>query len=53
MELMWLNSLPGIFGYLSLRVMGDAMIIPDYIAISVLMVLIAWAVWGRIPRGKL
>ncbi len=29
------------------------MIIPDYIAIGVLIVLLVWAVADQIPRGKL
>ncbi len=32
---------------------GDAMLIPDYIAIGVLIVLLVWAVADQVPRGKL
>ena len=53
MGLTWLNSLSGIFGYLSLHMGGGAMTIPDYIAIGVLIVLAVWAVADWVPRGKL
>ena len=42
-----------ITAYRPLGVVGNAMIIYDYIAIGVLMVLIVWAAADWVPRGKL
>jgi len=33
--------------------MGRVVTVPDYVAISVLIVLIVWAVADWVPRGKL